>query len=105
MSGHEKQRQSQTTVTTTGESSRSAERQQDLGVLTPQEEKVLRMLHGLTEEDHHELKFALGADDETRARLAMMEHYLIELFKGGPDEGLMDAIRDLQAALPTTSNT
>lgn len=51
--------------------------------IAPEEEKVLRMLHGLTEEDDHELKFALGANEETRLKLAMMEKHLLDAFQWG----------------------
>ncbi|HSG69590.1 MAG TPA: hypothetical protein VLA12_04200, partial [Planctomycetaceae bacterium] len=51
--------------------------------LTPEEEKVLRMLHGLSEDDGHALKFALGADDDARAKLAMMEKNLVDAFQWG----------------------
>lgn len=51
--------------------------------LTPTEEKALRMLHGLTEGDSHELKFALGADEEARLKLAMMEKQLLDAFQWG----------------------
>lgn len=51
--------------------------------LSPIEEKALRMLHGLAEDDSHELKFALGANDETRLKLAMMEKHLLDAFQWG----------------------
>jgi hypothetical protein len=51
--------------------------------LAPEEEKALRMLHGLTEKDDHELKFALGASEETRLKLAMMEKHLLDAFQWG----------------------
>lgn len=50
-------------------------------MLTPQEEKVVRARHGLAEEGDHELGFALGADDETRAKLANLEKFLVEAFE------------------------
>jgi hypothetical protein len=57
--------------------------QQTLEGLSPSEEKSLRMLHGLSEGDDHELRFALGADDETRLKLAMMEKHLLDAFQWG----------------------
>ncbi len=51
--------------------------------LTPTEEKALRMLHGLTEDDSHELKFGLGANADTRLKLAMMEKHLLDAFQWG----------------------
>lgn len=96
MSSHDNKRQTSTSVTTTT-STETVRHGQDLGVLTPEEEKVLRMLHGLSEEDTHELKFALGADKELRARLALLESYLLELFSADQlDETLMDEIRALK---------
>lgn len=56
---------------------------QTLEGLTPVEEKALRMLHGLSEGDEHELKFALGADHETRLKLAMIEKELLDAFQWG----------------------
>ncbi|RVU43639.1 hypothetical protein EA187_12495 [Lujinxingia sediminis] len=83
MSNPTNKQQSGSVVTTT-ETSRSKSDTR-LDVLSPQEEKVLRMLHGLGEEDTHELKFALGADEETRLKLAMMERELHEaLAPNGP---------------------
>ncbi len=53
---------------------------QDFGALTPEEERVLRMRHGLTEGPEHMLSFAVGANEETMLKLAMMEKNLIEAF-------------------------
>lgn len=96
MSSHDNERRTTTTVTTTTETETVRE-ERGLGVLTPEEEKVLRMLRGLSEDNSHELKFALGADEEVRLRLALLERYLIELFDGDRlDESLMDQIRALK---------
>ena len=43
---------------------------QDFGALTPEEERVLRMRHGLTEGPEHMLSFAVGANEETMLKLA-----------------------------------
>ena len=51
--------------------------------LTSEEERVLRMLHGLSEPVEHELKFAVGANEEARLQLAVMEKYLLENFQWG----------------------
>ena len=97
MSSHDNKRQTSTSVTTTT-ATETVRQGHDLGVLTPEEEKVLRMLHGLSEEDTHELKFALGADKELRARLALLESYLLDLFSADQlDETLMDEIRALKS--------
>lgn len=45
----------------------------DHEVLSPQEEKVIRMVHGLSEADSTPLEFAVGASAETLAKLSMME--------------------------------
>jgi hypothetical protein len=49
--------------------------------LTPEEERVLRLLRGLSEDESHRLKFALGANEETRLKLAMIEKHLLEVFE------------------------
>jgi hypothetical protein len=59
------------------------ERQTSFEGISPEEEKALRMLHGLTEPDDHELKFALGANEESRLKLAMMEKHLLDAFQWG----------------------
>lgn len=66
------------TMTVTEEQHSSSE---DLGVLTPEEEKVVRMRHGLGEDGDHELKFGLGADEEALAKLANLEKFLVEKFR------------------------
>ena len=60
-----------------------SEQTQNFEGLSPIEEKALRMLHGLSEGDDHQLKFALGADDETRLKLAMIEKHLLDAFQWG----------------------
>lgn len=101
MNNHENKRKVTTSVTTTTETQPVSD-QRELGVLNPEEERVLRMLHGLSEQDSHELKFALGADEELRTRLALLEHYLMELFKSETlDENLMDQVRALKEAVVT----
>ncbi len=99
MSSHDNERRTQTSVTTTTET-QTVEEGRDLNVLSPLEEKVLRMLHGMSEEDAHQLKFALGADDELRARLALLEHTLIELFEAEQlDESIMEQVRSITAGM------
>lgn len=66
-----------TTTTITEESVETIE-----GLL-PEEEKALRMLHGLSESDDTVLQFGLGANDETAAKLAMMEKHLLTAFGWG----------------------
>lgn len=79
MTDEKRQRQGSTSTVT-------EETDGNMEALTPQEEKVIRMLHGLSEDDAHSLKFALGADDDTRARLAMMEKNLLDAFQWGEME-------------------
>lgn len=99
MSGHEEKRLSTTTTVTTTETQQETVAP-GFDVLTTEEEKVLRMLHGLSEDDKHRLKFALGADEELQLRLAMMEKYLVELFQGEKlDEDLMEDIRNLKQSM------
>lgn len=80
MSDEQKKRQS-AAVTTTVTKSEPEVDERSLEALTPLEEKVLRMLHGLSESDEHELKFALGADEEQTLRLAALEQHLLESFE------------------------
>jgi len=50
--------------------------------LTPLEEKVIRMLHGLSEGDDKVLEYAVGASEDARARMALMEAYSIAELDG-----------------------
>lgn len=70
-------------TTVTDASPQPESRASSVDGLSPIEEKALRMLHGLSEEDHHELSFALGANEETRLKLAMMEKHLLDAFQWG----------------------
>ncbi|MDX9719615.1 MAG: hypothetical protein RBU37_02630 [Myxococcota bacterium] len=60
-----------TTQTTTTRSDN--EHETALAYLSTDEEKVVRMLHGLGEADDAVLEFALGASEDSRLRLALME--------------------------------
>lgn len=55
-------------------------------VLTPEEEKVIRMLHGKGLKGHEVLEFAPGASMETKLRLALIEANLLEAFDAEPLE-------------------
>jgi hypothetical protein len=100
LSGYDKKRLQQTTVTTTTQAQPAPAGAPDLAVLTPEEEKVLRMLHGLSEDGTHELKFALGADDELRARLALLEHHLITMFRADAlNEEIMEEVQAAKQAV------
>lgn len=90
MSDHKTHGRSQTATTTT--TTTTTERATDmmpgsLDILTPQEEKALRMLHGLTEGDDHVLKFAVGASEETTQRLALIEKRLMDAMASVPAMG------------------
>lgn len=101
MNGQDNKHQSKTTVDTATQTSAEAE-EQDNEVLTPLEEKVVRMLRGLSEDGQHELKFALGADEDARLRLAMMEKYLIELFRADRlDQDVMQEVMALKEQVVT----
>lgn len=50
--------------------------------LTPTEEKVVRMLEGLGEDGDRRLEFGLGADEQSRLKLALIEHQLSETIIG-----------------------
>ena len=67
------------TTTTTTEETIQTQTQTSEG-LSPTEEKVVRMLHGLTEDGSAKLEFALGANEEAIAQLALMENHLLNVF-------------------------
>ena len=84
MSNHNEKNQ-KTSVTTTTEETRE-QTEASLDALTPQEEKVVRMIHGLSEEDTRALQFALGASDDAQMKIAMIEQQLIDtMVKGTVD--------------------
>ncbi|MBN1946467.1 MAG: hypothetical protein JW797_12400 [Bradymonadales bacterium] len=61
------------------------------GPLTAEEERVVRMIHGLSEEDDHELAFVSASDPEVNTRLQLMEAILLaEMHGGGPMAGQRD---------------
>lgn len=64
-------------VTTTTEGARD-EAETSMETLTPQEEKLIRMLHGLSEDDSRSLEFGLGASVDTEMKLALIERQLID---------------------------
>lgn len=53
----------------------------DPRLLTPLEEKVIRMLHGRSLAGHEALEFAPNASMETRLKLALIEANLLEAFE------------------------
>ncbi len=88
MTDEKKDLRSTGTTTVTEESRRGDE---DMDVLTPEEEKVVRMRHGLAEDDDHELKFGLGANEEVLAKLANLEKFLVAKFTATDKlEGVFD---------------
>ena len=76
MSNQSKKNKASSVTTTTGEAREEAET--SLEALTPQEEKVVRMLHGLSEDDSRALQFALGAGAEAKMKLAMIEQQMVD---------------------------
>ncbi len=50
--------------------------------LEPMEEKVIRMLHGLGEADQSLLEFAVGASEDARQRLVLMEAHNVADLSG-----------------------
>jgi cell wall assembly regulator SMI1 len=81
LSNHNEKNQ-KTSVTTTTEETRE-QSEASLDALTPQEEKVVRMIHGLSEEDSRALQFALGASDDAQMKIAMIEQQLVETMAKG----------------------
>ncbi|MFB6262123.1 MAG: hypothetical protein ABEL76_00670 [Bradymonadaceae bacterium] len=68
-----------TTETTTEPATEPA--QDEVDVLTAEEEKAVRMRRGLSKDDDEELEFAPGADEEARARMARLEEFLVEAYQ------------------------
>ena len=76
----EEKRNSTTTTVTTKTDIRKALAQ---GVLTPEEERVIRMRHGISEKPSAALELKGQQFEEVRAKLAMMENSLLETIQGG----------------------
>ena len=77
MSSDEHKKQRGTTTST--ETERADESTEEL--LTPEEEKVVRARHGLTEDADHELSFAAGASEEAKEKMARLEDFLLGAFQ------------------------
>ncbi len=89
---HTRDSASETTTITVEESDAVVVDPRDDAQLTPEEEKVVRMLYGKSLGGQEALEFAPGADMETRLKLAMIEAHLLSLFEAGalepdPDTG------------------
>jgi hypothetical protein len=71
----------------------------DMDLLTAEEERVVRMRHGLAEDDDYQPKFGLGASDDTLAQLANLEMFLVEKFARTAElDGAFDGARvDVEA--------
>jgi len=54
------------------------------------------MHHGLSEGDDHVLKFGVGANEDTRVKLAMIEQFLIESMKAQPIQGSVMIDEDVE---------
>lgn len=81
--------------TTESTQTRTQSGDSSLSTLTPLEEKVIRMLHGLGEEDSKVLEFAVGASEDARLRMALMEAHNV----ASPElEGEVPADRSLASA-------
>ncbi len=76
----EEKRNSTTTTVTTKTDIRKA---LAMGVLTPEEERVLRMRHGISEKPSAALELKGQQFEEVRAKLAMIENSLLETMQGG----------------------
>ena len=71
-------------------------------LLTPEEEKVVRMRYGQSLQEHEALEFAANATMETRLKLALIESSLLKAFEaqafdpdpqtGAPRSVIADAI-------------
>ncbi len=55
----------------------------DPNALSPEEEKVIRMLYGRSLKGPEALEFAPGASLETRLKLALIEASLLDAFEAG----------------------
>lgn len=77
MSEDKNQRRNLKTTTLTES---APEAQAGMDALTPEEERVVRLRHGLSEGDDYALKFGLGASQETLMKLANLEQFLVEKF-------------------------
>lgn len=73
----QKQKQVHTTTTTTSQPEATP-----YSLLEPVEEKVIRMRYGLSEADDKKLEYALGASEDTRIRVTLMEAGNIQALDG-----------------------
>ena len=85
-------------VTTATEEART-ETGASLEALTPQEEKLIRMLHGMSEDDSRTLQFGLGASVEAEMKLAMIERQLIDTMRAEGGDAGTEARRQSPAEL------
>jgi len=98
---NEKNEQRATTATTVTQDAPTPA----MAMLSPEEEHVVRMRHGLGEGDDYALKFGLGATPETLAKLANLEAFLVEKFaQKTPISGVFDAeFADVEAESVTVN--
>ena len=78
---NQEQDQKLSSVTTTTEEAQQHD-EDALQGLTPVEEKVVRMLHGMSEDDSRSLEFGLGADEEAKLKLVAIEQQLAQVMSG-----------------------
>ena len=97
LSNQEKENRLSSVVTTTEGAPKESET--SLEMLTPQEEKAIRMLHGLNEDDARDLQFALGASRDANLKLAMIEQQMVDCLSTGTPEEQLDDDRPSPAEL------
>ncbi len=98
MSNQKDKKNQMSSVVTTTEGARE-ETETSLETLTPREEKVVRMIHGLDEDDSRALQFALGASRDTQVKLAMIEQQLVDCMTPGASQEDADDDRPSPAEL------
>jgi hypothetical protein len=76
----QKVQEGQKTLTKTQERSNSSARSYDF--LEPVEEKVLRMHYGLSENDDKALEYAVGASEDAKLRVGLMEANNVAYLEG-----------------------
>lgn len=81
----EKQEGNSSTVTVTESEEITETTNEELpeDALSPEEEKVIRMLYGKSLKGQEALEFATGASMETSLKLALIEASLLEAFEAG----------------------
>ena len=97
LSNQEKEKQASSVTTTTAGTPEKTET--SLEMLTPREEKVIRMTHGLSEDDSRALQFGLGASRDANMKLALIESQLSACLATENPENAFDDDRPSPAEL------